>query len=205
MTDIPQPQPSTIRCLLKSPRENSKTIQGEPTYGIEPTMLAIIREIGGLADYILGVWNGSGQQEPLTDNRPDFLYVGRIFTHLLELMNWRGVEYTDETDNAIGTSIDNPRRYRQWYEIPITLHFSAITRSITTFGWKDATERDLNNAAADIIVALWNIGRSLNFNPEAALVYVAGGIPERRSMPADPRYLVAAEDHERMVGNTEKP
>lgn len=205
MTDIPQPQPSTIRCLLKSPRENSKAIQGAPAYGIEATILAIIREIGGLADYILGVWNGSGQQEPLTNSRPDFLCAGRIFTHLLELMNWRGVEYTDETDNAVGTSIDNPRRYHRWHEIPITIHFSAITRAATTFGWKDATERHLHGAAADIIVALWNIGRSLNFNPEAALVYVAGGIPERRSMPVDPKDIVSLEAHNRLVGNTEKP
>lgn len=202
MTDIPPPQKATIRCMLEAHKERCMAL-GKPLGidGIESVMLEITRELGGLADYILGVWNSaSGQQEPLTDSRPDFLHTGRIFTHLLELMNRRGLGYPDD---AVFTHVDNPYRHREGYEIPISIHFSAIARSITTFGWKDARESGVSSAAAEIIVALWSIGRSLNFNPEAALVYIAGGIQERQARPVDPSDLVSAEDYERMVGNTE--
>jgi len=165
MTDIPPPQMDTIQSMMELCKNLEKPDR------IETTMLKIIKELGGLADYILSTWSGSGQQEPLTNNRRDFLHTGNIFLHLMELMIKRNVHYTPKVHDLIFTHIDNPYRYKEGHEIPITIHFNSITRSITTFDWKNAKEHDLDYATNNIIVSLWNIGRSLNFNPEDALIH----------------------------------
>jgi hypothetical protein len=180
MTDIPPPQMDTIQSMMELCKNLKKPDR------IETTMLKIIKELGGLADYILNVWNGSGQQEPLTNNRRDFLHTGNIFLHLMELMIQRNVHYTPKVHDLIFTHIDNPYRYKEGHEIPITIHFNSITRSITTFDWKNAKEHDLDYATNIIIVSLWNIGRSLNFNPEDALIHVCyNSITKTENIPEE--------------------
>ena len=138
---------------------------------IETTMLKIIKELGGLAEFILDTKDVANPPDLLDYRKREFIHTGNIFLHLMELMIQRNVHYTPKVHDLIFTHIDNPYRYREGHEIPITIHFSAITRSITTFDWKHAKEHDLDYATNNIIVSLWNIGRSLNFNPECALIH----------------------------------
>lgn len=168
MINFPPPQQETIQTLLSQHKDRCRK-SGKPQGidEIETVMLQIIRELGGIADFIVKNKNSADPPMLLLHS-----HIGHIFIHLLELMNRRDLQYTNEVHDLIFTHIDNPYRYKEGHEIPITIHFNSITRSITTFGWNLATEHNLNNAASSVITALWNIGRSLHTNPEDALVYV---------------------------------